>query len=61
MATKLTTAAVLKYVAKGERREISDTTPGLVLGDPAIRGEVVGDAVPPARWPAGQADAGPPR
>ena len=31
MATKLTAAAVLKYVAKGERREISDTTPGLVL------------------------------
>jgi integrase len=31
MATKLTTAAVLKYAPKGERREIGDTTTGLVL------------------------------
>jgi integrase len=31
MATKLTTAAVLKFAPKGERREIGDATPGLVL------------------------------
>jgi hypothetical protein len=31
MASKLTTAAVQKYVAKGERREIGDATPGLIL------------------------------
>ena len=31
MATKLTTAGVLKYAPKGRRREIGDTTPGLIL------------------------------